>query len=554
MKHKRLLSLVLACALCLTFLPAAGAIATQRPYALVAGGTSHSIALKKDGTVCTWGSNQNGQLGLSGGASSASEPSIVQGLSSIISVAAGYDFSAVITADNKVMAWGGGTVTDPTYVTGLENVVAVACGQTELIALHKDGTVSTWTLGNAVKKVSGLSHIAGISAGSQHFLAYTTGGDVYAWGGNWSGQLGTGDTTNRNNPVKLNGIFNVIHIAAGNTHSLAVDSSGRVYAWGSNGSGQLGAEGETRLKPAFIDGLTDITMVAAGNETSLALTTKGAVYTWGYGEFGQLGNNTDPIMRAEPKMLGTGSLGTVSYLTAGFNHNLVLTNNGRVFTWGRNKDQQLGTGNSANEKAPVRVLTGLDSTTSYQTVVLTGASSWAVDELETLYQRKIVPPLMWQDYTDTTTRAEFAHMLVTVYELVKKAATPSPAATFSDLENHPLAVDVLKAHSLGILGGIGADLAAPDATITRQEVTKMLCSFIVAVKGGSLPTKIVDLKYYSDARSIADWANPYVAYAYENNIMQGTEAGFAPTRTVTREQALVIMSRLAATYSWSSTV
>ena len=92
--------------------------------------------------------------------------------------------------------------------------------------------------------------ISQISAGSDHSLALDSEGQIYAWGYNYYGQLGNGDTTSSNTPVKVDtsGVLagkTISQISAGSNHSLALDSEGQIYAWGGNYVGQLGNGGTT---------------------------------------------------------------------------------------------------------------------------------------------------------------------------------------------------------------------------------------------------------------------------------------------------------------------
>jgi alpha-tubulin suppressor-like RCC1 family protein len=65
---------------------------------------------------------------------------------------------------------------------------------------------------------------------------------VYAWGYNADGELGDGNTTNSDVPVKvkLPGGKKATAVAAGQFTSLAATSSGAVLAWGGNNFGELG--------------------------------------------------------------------------------------------------------------------------------------------------------------------------------------------------------------------------------------------------------------------------------------------------------------------------
>jgi alpha-tubulin suppressor-like RCC1 family protein len=112
--------------------------------------------------------------------------------------------------------------------------------------------------------------------------------ELYSWGNNSFGQLGTGNTTNASTPAKVqlpSGVT-ATAAAAGTDHSLAIGSDGKLYAWGYNGNGQLGNNTVTAsLTPTLVStpaGKTPVA-VAAGFAHSVALMSDGTVYDWGYG-------------------------------------------------------------------------------------------------------------------------------------------------------------------------------------------------------------------------------------------------------------------------------
>jgi hypothetical protein len=82
--------------------------------------------------------------------------------------------------------------------------------------------------------------VVAIAAGDGHTVVLKRDGTVWAWGRNWSGQLGDGTYTNRATPVAVSGLTEVIAIAAGMEYTVALKSDGTAWAWGSNEYGQLG--------------------------------------------------------------------------------------------------------------------------------------------------------------------------------------------------------------------------------------------------------------------------------------------------------------------------
>jgi uncharacterized repeat protein (TIGR02543 family) len=81
---------------------------------------------------------------------------------------------------------------------------------------------------------------ASVSAGSSHTVAIKTNGELWAWGYNYYGQLGRGNTTNSSSPVRIGTATNWASVSAGSVHTVAITTSGQLWAWGLNTYGQLG--------------------------------------------------------------------------------------------------------------------------------------------------------------------------------------------------------------------------------------------------------------------------------------------------------------------------
>lgn len=559
MKTKyRVLSLVLSFVLCLGLLPAAYAAGMDIQYSVIAGGVSHSLAVKADGSVWAWGSNSAKQVDPASKNQNVTKPSKVSGLESAVSVAGGSDFSAALIYDGSVTVWGGGS--GFSTVPGLTSISSIAAGQSSLLALKNDGTVWQWSFGAAApEQIKELEHISAVATGGGHYLALSRSGQVWAWGNNNKGQAGVDPSESWvNEPRRVEGLSDIVSIAAGYSHSLAADFNGQIYAWGSNSSGQLGNNKTVDSStPQNVLTVKNAVQVSGGNETSMALTADGKIYTWGYGEYGQLGAANATNSRPKPDVISGSNFGTPIQIASGMNHNLMLNNRGAVYTWGRNRDSQLGTGKDTNGNTPQSIslsLAGSGSYTinNYSTNVQDGQSTWAQDDLSTLYDAHLAPPSLWERYNQNITRAEFAHLVVAVYEQVKgTSASTNSRNNFEDIKDHPLERSILKSCQLQLFSGRSETQFAPDEQMTRQETATLLCKLVSKLEGVNIPTTVKNLSYYDDAAKVGTWAIPYVAFAHDKNIMLGTDGKFNPTGFTTREQSLAIIARLVERYGWA---
>ncbi|NXQ42417.1 HERC5 ligase, partial [Catharus fuscescens] len=124
------------------------------------------------------------------------------------------------------------------------------------------------------------------------------GGELFTWGRNTHGQLGVGSqTTLTHKPQlveRLKGIP-LAQIAAGGAHSTTVSLSGAVYSWGKNSFGQLGL-GDTKDRdcPTYVGALEHwkTVFISCGADHTAVLSKEGLVCTFGAGESGQLGHNS----------------------------------------------------------------------------------------------------------------------------------------------------------------------------------------------------------------------------------------------------------------------
>ncbi len=184
----------------------------------------------------------------------------------------------------------------------LSSVKQIAVGEVNSAVLESDGSVYSWNREDgSLEEVKGLSDVKLVSAGCGHVLALKEDGTVWAWGENFEGQLGNNSTENSDIPVQANNLSNIKYIAAGFNHSIAVDREGNVYTWGSNYFGPLGDgnyggevfqfdEGIDRKLPYRVPGINNVEKVAGGWQHTLVLKNDGTVWGWGHNMSCQLGN------------------------------------------------------------------------------------------------------------------------------------------------------------------------------------------------------------------------------------------------------------------------
>jgi alpha-tubulin suppressor-like RCC1 family protein len=132
---------------------------------------------------------------------------------------------------------------------------------------------------------------------------YTYG--AWSWGNNNPyGQLGLGNTSNKNSPNQIGSLTNWLNLAGGFYHSIAVKDDGTLWAWGRNSQGQLGLGNTTNYSsPKQVGTLTNWLYIGNGYNHTIATTTTNTLYTWGNNSYGQLGNgNTTP--RSSPAQVG----------------------------------------------------------------------------------------------------------------------------------------------------------------------------------------------------------------------------------------------------------
>lgn len=245
-----------------------------------------------------------------------------------------------------------------------------------------------------------IGPVGQIASGWMHSCAVTADGEAYCWGNDVTGNLG--DVTAgavRPVPKRVDGFdAPVTQISAGADHTCALTSLGDVWCWGSDMSGQLGTGTNTfgvQRTPRKVAADVRFTQVSAGNTFTCALTTTGVPWCWGSNSYGQLGRGPWSITDSGgPGPVYTTDLGTgVRRIVAGANHTCAISAGSELWCWGQNTQGQVGIGEAGpGIKTPTKVAAANGFTNSgvadvalgtYHTCATTGTRQvycWGTDE------------------------------------------------------------------------------------------------------------------------------------------------------------------------------
>ncbi len=346
-------------------------------YIAVAGGGYHSCALVSGGTAYCWGRNDAGQLGNTS-FTDALGPSPVSGGLAFASLTGGrYQTCGLV--GNTAYCWGNnfdGQVGDAS--TALRNApvavstattftsvstggfhscgVAVTTGNSYCWGWNGFGQVGDATAldGVAPVPVPGVPQTATIvTTGHEHTCALITGGTVYCWGQNSSGQLGDGTYIDRTNAASVSSFADFQTISGGADHSCGLRAGNLIYCWGDGSFGQLGNGTTTSTStPTLVGGPGGYATVSTGDDHTCALTTTGVAYCWGTNPDGRVGNNT--TLQQDSPVPVSGGL-TFSKISAGGMLSCGVTTAGAAYCWGDNSSGGLGNSSTINSSVPVRV-------------------------------------------------------------------------------------------------------------------------------------------------------------------------------------------------------
>jgi alpha-tubulin suppressor-like RCC1 family protein len=366
--------------------------AASGPVVQTAAGTRFTLALSASDQLYAFGSNEYGQLGVTGGSGSPQAnptpmPVTLPGaVGRVAALAAGSTHSLVLTSTGELYTFG-------------ENQFG------QLGRATNSGTENANRVPGRVSLPGASGQVVQIAAGVEQSLALTSTGQLYAFGGNRYGELGNAANAGTSlpnptpTPVALPGASGqVVQIAAGEEDSLALTSTGQVYAFGGNRYGELGnaTNAGTSLPnptPTVVGlppGAGPVKSIAAGGFHSLALTTSGQIYAFGRNTYGQLGSaagaggeKADATPRA---VTLPGASAPAVGIAAGSAHSLAITASGELYSFGSNLDGQLGraAGSGTAGANPTPAPVALPAGTTIDTVARGATADFTVAQVADL--------------------------------------------------------------------------------------------------------------------------------------------------------------------------
>ena len=164
-------------------------------------------------------------------------------------------------------------------------------------------------------------------------------------------------------------------------------------------------------------------------------------------------------------------------------------------------------------------------------------SSWAAEQVNAAIAEGLVPPNLQSNYTNAITRAEFATLVVVMYEKVKGEILAGSIPLFVDTDDFK----VQKAAWIGVVAGVGNDRFAPNDTLTREQAAVML-SRLTDKLNNPLPRQTAT---FADNAEVSEWAIDSVGNVQASGIMSGVgNNNFSPKGSYTREQSIITIVRM----------
>ncbi|MCK5732470.1 MAG: InlB B-repeat-containing protein, partial [Tenericutes bacterium] len=309
--------------------------------------SSHTLALTSNGRVFGWGSNNQGQLAVY----DLTHSSIT--------------FPIDITSAFNLRA--GETIVD-VEAGGLHSVVVSSEGRVLTFGNNYYGQLGTSEYGDSYVPIDITSEfsldqddrISSVYVGDKHNVAISVKGRIFAWGLNSNGQIGDGTLIDRYTPIEITSNFNldageiITNIVVGYYFNMVLTSDQNVFTWGYNNNGQLGTGNyDNILSPIDITGQfvlnpgEKIQSIMVGKEHSFAITSDSRIFGWGRAgdiqfDYGFATTANYPKDISNGLNLPTSEI--IATIYVGYNQNFFMTASNDIYAYGSNYNGQIGDG------------------------------------------------------------------------------------------------------------------------------------------------------------------------------------------------------------------
>jgi len=258
----------------------------------------------------------------------------------------------------------------PVWLNSGETIIQSSMGDFHSAALTSDGRLFMWGSNSHYESINNQNpqlspyevswnfnlsegeKISYISLGGMHSGAVTSLGRLFMWGTDNSGQLGTIPQVKTIGSLQEGELISKLYLAGSNTFILT--SLGRLYMMGSYSTtypSNITSSFDLDIDERVVD-------VASSDSHFLVLTSNGRIFSWGNNSSGQLGNGTridQGIPTEITSQFFIGATDNIVQISVGSQHSAAITSTGRIFLWGNNSNYQLAVSGNVYLTRPTEI-------------------------------------------------------------------------------------------------------------------------------------------------------------------------------------------------------